>query len=181
MSSITMELMKLTAPNMRTTSFMAYSGARSMPNTVNRRNRRVSQRSSIHLTHPMARSEPPEEQMRPVWPPLLLLFLAPAVPAKFDQLLAHFQPRDAEPAGGFSLIALRQLNCLFEKLRLQIGDHAQVRILNLAVLRARQQICDVSRVRAFLTVGGPPVLGGNLLNMLQTNGKGPRQQQGLSH
>jgi hypothetical protein len=40
---------------------------------------------------------------------------------KLEELLAHFHPRDAEPAGGFGLVALRQSNGLFG----QFGFHVR--------------------------------------------------------
>jgi hypothetical protein len=40
------------------------------------------------------------------WRPLLASILAAEMQTENDQLLAHFQACDAQPAGGFGLIAL---------------------------------------------------------------------------
>ena len=65
---------------------------------------------------------------------------------QLSERLAHFQPGDAQPAGGFGLVAVRQPDGLAEQLRLQLGDHARVSVMDFAPLRARQQFRDAGRM-----------------------------------
>ena len=67
--------------------------------------------------------------------------------AEFGKFLPHLQPRYAQPTRSLRLVALGQLDGLFEQFRLEVGNHACVSVLNLAALGSGEQICDIRDVR----------------------------------
>ena len=111
---------------------------------------------------------------------LFVLLVLRGVQSELGEFLAHFQPGDTQPAGGFGLVAVRQADGLAEQFRFKVGDHSRVSVLDFALLRARQQFGDVGRM-GLVIGGGLRRLGDDLLGMFEADGKRPGQQQGLAH
>ena len=60
--------------------------------------------------------------------------------AKLLELFAQGEPGYSQPARGFRLIAFGQRDGLREDFAFGFGEHAGMSVLQLALLRARQQI-----------------------------------------
>ena len=97
------------------------------------------------------------------------------------EFLAHLEAGDAEPAGGLGLVALGEADGLGVKLRLEVGDHFREGVLFFAALDAGEQVGDVGGVglaREGWRLARP---GKHLLDVLDGDGEGPGDQQGLAH
>src|SRR6185437_10472746 len=106
--------------------------------------------------------------------------VAGGVQAELNQFFAHFETRDAQPAGGLRLVALRELNGLGKKFGFEVGNHFRVGSVLFTALHAGQKVGDVGGVRL---VGGSHGLSGgcqDLLHMLEADGERPGEQHGAA-